>query len=103
MSLEMNKCEFTALQIGQTFLQGISLYIESDLKFVVESLKELKNTTPRVIVYSRSLDMCANLYAHFHFELGDMSYYPPRSNKISDNRLFGMFHASTPEHRDVIF
>ena len=49
--------------------------IENDLKSIVESLKELKNTTPRVVVYCRSLDMYANLYAHFHLELGDMSYY----------------------------
>ena len=77
--------------------------IENDLQHVVESLKELKNTAPRMLVYCRSLDMCANLYAHFHFELGDNSYYPPQSDKISDNRLFGMFHASTPDHnKDVI-
>ena len=31
-----------------------------------------------------------------------MSYYPPGSNKISDNRLFGMFHASTPEHNEDV-
>ena len=77
--------------------------IESDLRSIIDTLKELKNATPRVIVYCRSLDMCPNLYAHFHFELGDMSYYPPGSNKISDNHLFGMFCASVPEHnKDVI-
>jgi len=47
--------------------------------------------------------MCANLYAHFHYELGDNSYHPPGSEKLSDDRLFGMFHANNPQHnKDVI-
>ena len=59
--------------------------------------------SPRVIVYCRSLDMCADLYAHFHCELGIDSYYPPGADAISDNHLFGMFHANTPQHnKDVI-
>ena len=76
--------------------------IDDDMKDVVESLKRFKNCAPRVIVYCRTLDMCANLYAHFHYELGDSSYYLPGSEKISDNRLFGMYHANTPEHNKVI-
>lgn len=27
------------------------------------------------IMYCQSLNMCANLYAHFLYELGDASYY----------------------------
>ena len=51
----------------------------------------------------RTLDVCADLYAYFHYELGDQSYYPPGAERISDNRPFGMFHASTPQHnKDVI-
>ena len=47
--------------------------------------------------------MCANLYAHFNCELGDNSYYPPGSEQICSNRLFGMFHASTPaNNKDII-
>ena len=41
--------------------------IEDDMKDVVESLKTFKKCATRVIVYCRTLDMCANLYAHFHF------------------------------------
>ena len=30
-------------------------------------------------------------------------YYPPSAPELSKNRLFGMFHASTPQHsKDVI-
>ena len=72
--------------------------IDADLKTVICSLMEHKNRAPRVIVYCRSLDICADLYAHFHYELGDNSYYPPGSHKISINRLFGMFHANTPQY-----
>ena len=47
--------------------------------------------------------MCAKLYAHFHYELGENSYYPPGSDNICTNRLFGMFHASTPaNNKDII-
>ena len=32
---------------------------------------------PRLLVYCQSLDTCADLHAHFHYELGEASYYPP--------------------------
>lgn len=56
----------------------------------------------RVLVYCQSLNMCADLYAHFLYELGDKSYYPPGSEKVSDNRLFAMFHANTPQHNKEV-
>ena len=48
--------------------------------------------------------MCAELYAHFHHELQEASYYPQDSDHISDYRLFGMFHSSTYQqhNKDVI-
>ena len=76
--------------------------METDFSSVVTSVKELKNMAPRVIVYCRTLDICADLYAHFHFELGDGSYYPPGAKRISDNRLFGMFHANTSQHNKEV-
>ena len=57
---------------------------------------------PRVVVYCCSLDIRANLYAHFHYELGDDSYFPPGSDRICNNGLFGMFHANTPEHNKEV-
>ena len=78
--------------------------IDTDMKTIICSLKEHKNKAPHVVVYCRTLDICADLYAHFHYELGNDSYYPPGSHKISDNRLFGMFHANTPKYnKEVIF
>ena len=54
---------------------------------------------PCVIVYCHSLDMCVDLYAHFHYELGNNSYYPPGADATSDNHLLGMFHANTHQHK----
>ena len=45
--------------------------IETDMVSIIMSLKVMKDTAPRVIVYCRSFDMCANLYAHFHYELDE--------------------------------
>ena len=47
--------------------------------------------------------MCAELFSLFSYELGNHQYYPPGAPELSDNRLFGMFHASSPQHsKDVI-
>ena len=77
--------------------------IDTDFLPLITTLREKAVDTPRVLVYCQSLDMCADLYAHFHYELGEASYYPPSSPHLSDYRLFGMFHACTPQHnKDVI-
>ena len=35
--------------------------------------------------------------------MGKGKYYPPSAPELSNNCLFGMFHASTPQHsKDVI-
>ena len=42
--------------------------------------------------------MCADLYSHFLMVLGDSVYYPAGAEKITANRLIGMFHSRTTEH-----
>ena len=32
------------------------------------------------------------------YEMGKSQYYPPSAPELSENRLFGTFHASTPQH-----
>ena len=77
--------------------------MDSDLLWLLSSLRENLHKAPRVIVYCQSLDMCSELYAHFHFELGEASYCPPGAEKLCKNRLFAMFHASTPQlNKEVI-
>ena len=65
------------------------------------TLKEKQIDTPRVIVYCRTLMICADLFSRFSYEKGKGQYYP--LTELSENCLFGMFHASTPQHsKDVI-
>ena len=76
---------------------------EFDFSDLLSTLQENLSSTPRVIVYCRTLMMCADLFAHFSYEMGSDQYYPPGSSELCDNRLFGMYHASTPQHsKDVI-
>ena len=104
--LEMSNCEFVSASPDRPniFYEVLPRTdIDVDLQFLLDSLKVNNIKASRVIVYCRSLDMCANLYAHFHYELGDNSYFPPGSEQLCQNRLFGMFHASTPaNNKDII-
>ena len=77
--------------------------IETDLHCLVESLRVYSISAERVIIYCHSLNVCADLYAYFHDTIQEFSYYPSTADRISDNRLFGMFHAHTSQHnKDVI-
>ena len=74
-----------------------------DFAELLSTLQERLISTPRVNVYCRTLMLCADLFTNFSYEMGSMQYYPPGAPEMSDNRLFGMFHASTPQHsKDVI-
>ena len=55
-----------------------------------------------MIIYCRSLNTCADLYAHLHNEHQEMAYYPSGAETISDNRLFAMFQANTPQHNKEV-
>ena len=47
--------------------------------------------------------ICADLFSRFSNEMGKSQYYPPSAPELSENRLFDMFHTSTPQHsKDVI-
>ena len=47
--------------------------------------------------------ICDDLFSRFSYEMGKSQYYPPSAPERSENRLFGMFPASTPQHsKDVI-
>ena len=76
--------------------------MERDLKPYLESLKKLREKSPRIIIYCRSLNLCSELYAYFLYELGEKAYYPDGAEKVSNNRLFGMFHAHTPEYNKEV-
>lgn len=76
--------------------------IEEDFAPLVSALQSQRNKADRIIVYCRSLNMCSDLYLHFHDCLGESSYFPPSAPQLSDNRLFGMFHAGTPVYNKEV-
>ena len=69
----------------------------SDLDDIVQSLKVSNIKAERIIIYCRSLDMCADLYEYFQDALQHQSYYPLSAEHVASNRLYGMFHAYTPQ------
>ena len=76
-TLEMPDCTIVSMSPDRPniFYQvKLRTEMETDLSDLLTSLRENSINTPRVIVYCRSLNMCSELYAHFHFELGDASY-----------------------------
>ncbi len=100
-SLEMSGCEYisTSPDRPNIFYEvRARSAIEEDMQTVLESLKVCKAKAPRVVIYCQSLNTCADLYAHFHYELGDDGYIPAGAAQISDNRIFAVFHANTPTH-----
>ncbi len=104
-SLDMGGCEFvsTSPDRHNIFYDVRPRFeIETDMEPVLSGLKEKKNQAPRVLVYCHTLNTCADLYAYFHYEIGDDSYYPPGAAHVSDNRLFGMYHSNTPQHNKVV-
>lgn len=77
--------------------------LEVDMHSILVSLREQRVQAPRVLIYCRSLNTCSDLYAFFHHELGDCSYWPDGAQHLSDYRIFGMYHSNTPQHnKDVI-
>ena len=47
--------------------------------------------------------MCADLYSHYLYTLGNKSYHPLGTKEISDHRLFGMFLLNiSPHNKEVI-
>ena len=104
-TLDMKGCEVASLSPNRHniyYSVKRRTTVEADFEDLIECLKVNGIKTNRVIVYCRSLDMCATLYAHFLHCLGDKSHHPIYAEHISDNRLFGMFHSSTPDYNKQI-
>ena len=77
--------------------------LETDLSESLSTLKEKQKDTLRVVVYCRTMMICADLFSRFSYEMGKSQYYPPSPPELSENHLFGLFHATTPQHsKDVI-
>ena len=103
--LEMTNCEYvyTSPERPNIYYEVFHrTEIEIDLKYLVDELHLYKIAMPRVVVYCRSLNVCADVYAFFLSNIRVDSYYPPGASQLSDNRLYGMYHAHTPTHNKEV-
>ena len=100
--LDMKGCECVSVSPNRPnifYAVSTRTEIETNFTSLVEDLKLNSVKTNRVIVYCRSHNMCSDLYGFFRYSLGKKGYYPPESEEICKNRLFGMFHSSTTDAR----
>ncbi len=83
--LEMTGCAVVSVSPNKPNIfysvKARSSSIGDDLAFITSDLLCNNVKANRVIVYCQSLDMCA-----------------PGSEQVSDNRLYGMYHAKTDEY-----
>lgn len=103
--LEMSSCKFVYASPERPNIYYEVLprtEISKDIQPLVDNLRLCKQMMPSVIVYCRSLNLCSDLYAFFLTSLREHSYYPLGAQQVSDNRLFGMFHAHTPAHNKQV-
>ena len=67
---------------------------ECDIAFqcLVGDLRVMRQNTPRVVVFCRSISTCTRLNKHFLISLREDSYEPPSSMPDIRNCMFAMFH-----------
>ena len=76
--LDMKGCEFIFASLDRPNIYyevRKCTTIDVDFEPLVHSLVSDHNKAPQVVDYCRSLNMVADLYAHFVFSLGNKSYY----------------------------
>ena len=65
--------------------------IGNDFKPLVETLLAECNKAKHAVIYCRSLNTVADIYAHFLYTLGNNNYHP----HASECKLLGTFHANS--------
>ena len=84
--LEMTECKLVYLSPNQP-----NIYyevrpcrdVEADMAPIVNDLLTNKQKVQRVLIYCHSLNMCADLFAHFSYALGEAnSYFPARCGSL---------------------
>lgn len=72
-------------------------------QWLVDILRDERNTTPRTIVYCKSQKHCGKLYQFFKYELGKKAFFPEGAKQVCQNSLIAMYHANTlPKHKETV-
>ena len=69
------------------YVERRKIDLETDFSESLSTLKEKYKNTPRVVVYCRTLMICADLFSCFSNEMGKSQYYPPSAPELSENCL----------------
>ncbi len=79
----------------------VSREFDTAFQWLVDDLREKRQTLPRVFVFCRSITTCTHLYKMFLTELQEHSYDPPSSQPDIRKRLFAMFHSRVDDDDKV--
>ena len=61
--------------------------VETDINSIASQLEETTVEMPRMIIYCRSRNLCADFYQFFLHYLGETSYYPLGAPKLCINHV----------------
>ena len=77
--------------------------VQETLKPVIDRLRKDRTAMPRMIIYGRSYDVCADIYLFFRSQLGEQFTEPIDAPDVTGYRLVDMFTSVTdPMHKDHI-
>ena len=67
--------------------------LQESFKWLIDRLLELQTSTPKTLIFCRSIHSCSSLFKLFLYELQDRAYHPYGSIPSLETRMFAMYHA----------
>ncbi|XP_063436992.1 ATP-dependent DNA helicase Q1-like [Mytilus trossulus] len=89
--LVMGSCDRSNINY---FAQNVSFRLHDSFHWVVSSLRDNCEQSPKTIIYCRNIKSCSQIYLYFLSELSEAAYI---GTPCAKNCLFAMFHHSTPD------
>lgn len=79
-------------------MYGVGMFSSIQVTFspLLERLRRERQNMIRMIVYCRTYNMCADIFAHFKTSLGNNFTEPPNSVEVNKHGLANMFLGCTP-------
>ncbi|PIK44607.1 hypothetical protein BSL78_18528 [Apostichopus japonicus] len=97
VKLSIRKIPTVAIIDGEKVKLEPSEQFDHVFKPLVEDIVTKKLGSDLTIIYCRTVKECGEVYEYFSRELGSEGYSFEGAARISANRLFAMFHHSTPD------